>query len=301
MTLEFQVESILREKISKSSEIYFLCNYRDSNIGDSAIAHATFQLLDRLGLKYWIFLPYSLPFLHKSKIASRLNNSGTTILLPGGGNFGGLYPWNDLHRIWCLENLPKAKIVQLPQSIHFVSTKEEYKLKKSFEAHKNVTILVRDQPSLNRIKDWKVEKILCPDLVETLPMRKNLGKVENGYLVRDDNESISSISLHGDQEFFDWPRINFFSRGAYRFLRLIHNLIPTRYSESFEWNSKGFNRTKTFHRNRTETGFLMVERYSNLHTDRLHGLILGQKASCKVVFGDNTNQKVSSYYKTWYK
>lgn len=294
------VEEIIKSEVTKYSKVYFLCNYRDSNIGDSSIAYATFCLLKKLEVRFNLLFPNSSNPRYGKKLVSIINNEKTLVLLPGGGNFGGLYPWNDDLRIWCLNNFPKARIVQLPQSIFFVSTEDEARLRLAFETHKNSRMLIRDSLSWSKIAGWTVQMDMCPDMVEILPVVGNNAEIPEGRLIRQDSESALSLNKPTFDVSFDWPVIAFFQRSKYWIFRRIIDFIPAKSLMIYPWNSRAFTRVENFHKLRFDLGLNLLRRFKILHTDRLHGLILGRKSSCDVRVYDNKNGKVMSYFTTWY-
>lgn len=118
-----------------------------------------------------------------------------TIFLHGGGNFGEV--WNDFwpssqaFREALIEKFPHIPIVQLPQTILFKSQNSIDRVARLIGAHKNFTLLVRDQRSLDFARrHFQCISILCPDTAFALgPLprtRKPTG--DTLFLLRTDKE-----------------------------------------------------------------------------------------------------------------
>jgi pyruvyl transferase EpsO len=125
-----------------------------------------------------------------------------TIFLQGGGNFGDIWAeqWPNFQafREAVIERFPDKRIVQLPQSIYFGSSKAADRAARAIESHRNFTLLVRDQRSLEFARNkFQCHSELCPDMAfalgptaTPLSLRKNVL-----FLLRTDKERSSDDRL----------------------------------------------------------------------------------------------------------
>ncbi len=120
---------------------YALIDFPDhSNVGDSAIWLGEIILLKRLTGN----LPSYVSDLHSFDADELVANLPKgVILIHGGGNFGDLWAQHQVFRenIVCL--FPDRKIIQLPQSIHFLDSNNLHNAVKIFNNHPDFHLLVR--------------------------------------------------------------------------------------------------------------------------------------------------------------
>lgn len=87
------------------------------------------------------------------------------IFIHGGGNFGDIWVSHQNFRERVLQQWPDRPVIQLPQSLHFDSDERLQKTRRIVNAHKNFTLLVRDEYSLEFArKHFDCQTILCPDM-----------------------------------------------------------------------------------------------------------------------------------------
>jgi pyruvyl transferase EpsO len=153
---------------------YALLDFPDhSNVGDSAIWMGEIACLERLcgtAPRYvadrskcdWERLKKAVP-------------SGP-IFLSGGGNFGDIWPEQQIFREDALDRLPGRLVVQLPQSIHFSDDAALQRAAAAIERHGNFVLLVRDKQSFAIAKaSFSCHIELVPDMALALGMRSRLG------------------------------------------------------------------------------------------------------------------------------
>ncbi|MEU4765065.1 polysaccharide pyruvyl transferase family protein [Actinosynnema sp. NPDC023794] len=113
------------------------------------------------------------------------------ILVSGGGNLGDLWPERQHFREHLVRSFPRHRIVQLPQSICFRSEENLRRAREVFDAHPDLTLLVRDRHSLDLARThFAAASLLCPDMAFTLPAFTATGHRAHDevWLTRSDHE-----------------------------------------------------------------------------------------------------------------
>jgi exopolysaccharide biosynthesis predicted pyruvyltransferase EpsI len=161
-----ELRDIARERLAEclgSTSTVALVNFPNhGNPGDPAIWLGSEQLLRSLGVRvryrasHWSFDPAAL----------RRAMPNGTILINGGGNFGDLYAGQQATRELILREMVDYPIVQLPQSIRFVSTDRATRMANLINAHGRVTLMVRDEASRRFASDvLQLTPVESPDHV----------------------------------------------------------------------------------------------------------------------------------------
>jgi exopolysaccharide biosynthesis predicted pyruvyltransferase EpsI len=277
-----------------------------SNPGDSAMWIGETRYLSEAAVPT-VYL--SDRFKHSSKRLARRLGQGT-ILLHGGGNIGDLYPAPQRFREEVIAAFPHNKIVQLPQSIHFDSRAALERARRAFGTHRDFTLLVRDQRSLDLARrEFSCRTLLCPDIafyIGELAVPRP-PDTEIALLIRTDVEATVSSSEAGDLGYpaRDWeplPR-TIGSRAEFRlrrgWSRLLGTLVagPAHRSERLRARSaQPFDRVA---RQRVTAGCRLLASSRVVVTDRLHGHILAVLLGLPHVVLDNSYGKVKGFYETW--
>jgi exopolysaccharide biosynthesis predicted pyruvyltransferase EpsI len=115
------------------------------NVGDSAIWLGERAALNWFGVP--ILYTCSTRTYAQAELRSRLRHG--TILIHGGGNLGDLWPDHEALREAVIRDFPHNKIIQLPQTVWFRGADNLARARTVFNAHPDLTILARDQRSLN--------------------------------------------------------------------------------------------------------------------------------------------------------
>ncbi|WP_299784474.1 polysaccharide pyruvyl transferase family protein [uncultured Roseobacter sp.] len=132
------------------------------------------------------------------------------VFIHGGGNFGDIWPQHQTFRLRAMEVLKGRPLVQLPQSVHFDNEKGRDETARAIAAHGQVTLLVRDQPSLEFAQahfDCAVQ--MAPDAavnIHHLPANDPVTDVIS--FMRGDRESVwgdAITYLESLGEITDWP------------------------------------------------------------------------------------------------
>jgi exopolysaccharide biosynthesis predicted pyruvyltransferase EpsI len=162
---------------------------RGRNIGEYLMWLGTAEHLRRRGIRPVYICDRTGYARHE--LAARLGDGGT-ILLAGGGNLGDLWPHEQRFREQVLEDFPGARIVQLPQSMHFGRDENLERAQKVFAAHPDFTLLLRDPVSYEAARAaFPSRTVLSPDIAFGMPPLPAGGGRPHAivWLARDDHES----------------------------------------------------------------------------------------------------------------
>ncbi|UUU21995.1 polysaccharide pyruvyl transferase family protein [Streptomyces sp. DSM 40750] len=186
----------------------------NSNVGDSAIWLGQRALLGALGAE--VRYACDLMSYDAGHLAACLPDG--PIMLTGGGNLGDLWEDSQLLREQVLRDFPDRRIVQLPQSTHFTDRANLTRARRVFDAHPDLTLLLRDRHSLHRCRTvFEAPALLAPDLAFAVPPDALAGGTvahDVVWLAREDKESAKGPPAgrgpaqqeHGGPYVFDWTR-----------------------------------------------------------------------------------------------
>ncbi len=271
-----------------------------ANVGDSALWLGEREWLAGAGVS----VAYACDIATYSPRALAARVPEGPILLSGGGNLGDLWPPLQRFRERVIQDFPDRPIVQLPQSIHFRDKANLNRARAVFDGHPALTILVRDDRSLQFARsEFRATSLLCPDMAFALGMlhRPVPPDREVVWLSRTDIEaSWPTFFVHDPQvEQADWledepsPIL-----AVNRFLsRRLWRRVPAVESR-FHPVSRTYD---LLARQRLQRGCRMLSRGHIVITDRLHGHILSLLMGIPHVVLDNNNGKLSSFRETWTK
>ena len=177
-----------------------------TNVGDSAIWVGELAALAGVGCGAPAYV-CDLETYSAAELRRRVGHG--VILIHGGGNLGDLWTRHQRFRERVVSDHPDLPIIQLPQSIHFENDDALDRARRVFDAHSDLTLLLRDTRSLERARAYfGARSALCPDLALCLPARdRNRPPVRTvQWLLRDDVESADhrSTSLPGGAAAIDW-------------------------------------------------------------------------------------------------
>jgi pyruvyl transferase EpsO len=232
-----------------------------------------------------------------------LRDPGAVVVCHGGGNFGDLYPTFHGFRESLVRRYPRNRIVVLPQTLHF---EDPVKLRESsavFRAHRDLHLLVRDEPSCRLALEHFSDKVhLVPDMAHQLwpvasPPRAVDGSVRELLLVRRDGEggTLPEMIARRAEEFRDWRdllgpadwRLLRAAVLAFRLDRRLGNALPV----AWAW--------RRYAGALARRAVALYAGYDRIVTSRLHGQILACLMARPSVLLDNSYGKNSSYHRAW--
>ena len=113
------------------------------NIGDSLIALGELSLLRENSIDLRGIYAGHMP----CRVLRQIDEQQGTIFIHGGGNLGTLWPAHQAFRERLANDCRRARIVQLPQSIHFDTDADAVRSLRVLESHPDFVLFVRDEPS----------------------------------------------------------------------------------------------------------------------------------------------------------
>jgi pyruvyl transferase EpsO len=196
-----------------------------------------------------------------------------------------------------VDDFPNAKILQMPQSVHFEHQEAANRSLPRFAAHQHLTVLARDAQSLQILSEAGVRATLCPDASHFLLPSLHEGP-GSGILViaRTDKERAHP----NDGYDCDWKDWNFAPkdapeqfRRAIRLASFVLHLGPRPEARLWQpcWTP--------FAKVSLGRGVRMIRDYDTVVTDRLHGVLISRMLDRRVIAVDNSYGKVFGYLDTW--
>jgi exopolysaccharide biosynthesis predicted pyruvyltransferase EpsI len=257
------------------------------NVGDTAIALGTMKFLESVNIEV-------LGIYCVATLAQKVLDSADPIYINGGGNIG-LYPRHDRHRYRISEHLRAGtKVIQGPQSVHFVSEAKRCAFVQRFGTREGIKIAARDEQSRQLLEDLGIhaEIILMPDAVHVLgAIDAPLPIRQTGFFTRRDAESADPGAIKG----VDWSR-----DGLSTWIGCTARWLSEPYpalSRTLNPSSRGWLRIA---HQRLKRGVKILSRGEIIVTDRLHAMLIGLQMGRSVIAIDNNNRKLSKYAETWF-
>jgi exopolysaccharide biosynthesis predicted pyruvyltransferase EpsI len=294
-----QIDLTLRPLLSGARRVALVDFPNHANVGDSAIWLGELAYLRSFDS---VALGYTCDVRSYSRAALARYLGDGVILLSGGGNLGDLWePYQQL-RERVIADFPGNRIIQLPQSIHFQRRENLERARRVFDAHPDLTLLIRDRQSLAlAASEFRTPARLCPDMAFALgPLARPCQPTADlVWLSRTDKESLryGPVSAEHMAARVDWISeptdlfTNLRNRFEHRLLRhpsVLRGLAPLR---SRLWERAA--------RRRLHRGCVLLASGRTVLTDRLHGHILSVLLGIPHYLLDNTTGKVRSFYETW--
>lgn len=268
------------------------------NVGDSAIWLGALATLRALGAPTPCY-SCDADNYDRRMLARRLGAG--TLLFTGGGSFGDLWERHLRFRERVIADFPGHRIVQLPESVHFQHDASLARAAATFNAHPDVTILVRDAASLDLVRaHFRASSALVPDLAMALGPLPRIGAPTRDilWLKRSDQEDRwPGASAAGEGDVADW--------------------IADSPSWRIAWTNRLRREAQVRPRLRPLAGALLQAAHSSLAaerlargvallsstrvlvTDRLHGHILAVLLGIPHVVLDNTYGKLHRFVTAW--
>jgi len=264
------------------------------NVGDSALwvgARNALRLADAN-------VVYGCTHMSYDPVALRAAIRGGTIALAAGGNFGDVWPRRQQFRERVVRDFPDVRIVQLPQSITFNTQEAIDRCRSIIGAHKNFTLMVRDEKSEAFARDkLGFDPILCPDMAFGMEAIERIGNpiVDVLCLKRRDKESAAPDWSAERALVVDWggltPREQWINKST-RYVRRLSGLGSVgRRAALAAFDARASHRVR-YGIKQLSSGRVVI-------SDRLHGVLIAHLAGIPVVAVDNVDKKVSALIGTW--
>ena len=231
-----------------------------------------------------------------------------TIVINGGGNLGDRYPRQQRVREAVLRDFPDVPTVQLPQSVHFSDRAALARMQRLVAAHRNLTLLLRDEVSLARARSWfDTPSHRCPDLAFGLTLRSRAAtaRCDVLWLARNDKEAAGyTPPVDGlDAEVTDWlgtiddePAWSWRHRRALTINRRLTPKVAAGGAPARRWRGVLAATYAPLAEARVLRGMRILARGRVVVTDRLHGHVLSLLQGIEHVVLDNADGKVRALY-----
>lgn len=229
-----------------------------------------------------------------------LASGNNTLVLHGGGNLGDIWPHFQLFREQIIQRYRHARIVILPQSIHFDSAAARTRASRVLAAHPRLFTFVRDAESLQFVRgDCGGQGEIMPDMAHQLwgrqPYRVFTRGDGSGTLILRRRDKESRDHSESDRDSFDWAdlngRLSTITLRALRKWQTIDNPLRRQVPNYALW--------RLFRDRQIKGAIDRVAPYACIDTDRLHGMILGALMSKRIRYGDGTYGKLHRYARQW--
>jgi len=305
--LRAEIDERLADLLEPGCEVAFVNFPNIGNVGDSAIWLGARAAIGRAGVR----VRYQCePATYSRRRLAASVGERCTILVQGGGNLGDAYPNQQRVRERVLADFPRARVIQLPQSVWFRSEDRADAFRRLAESHPDFTLMVRDRPSL----EWAAERVelplvLCPDLAFALePPLRLLPQCDLLWLMRSDGESRGDPlpAAAAGEERADWRGRDLARLSGTDRLRL-WQAANRRIVGGMErdgrlgaWLSRAGAATfAPLARHRLDAGARLISRGRVVITDRLHGHVLALLLGIPHVVLDNANGKCRATWESW--
>ena len=257
------------------------------NLGDMAITYAQKQFLQDLYPDAKIILVPSVETYTSIKTIKRFVTSNDIITTIDGGNMDDMYPSLENARAFVVKSFPNNKIISFPQTVSFRDTKQGRKLlnhsRKIYTKHKDLTICVREEYSLKRVKQYfpKVNIVYCPDIV--LYLNESEPKMERTNILcclrKDKEQNISSQAREDIIKSVMDGYENVLCKDT------VDVDLADCQVDTYEKTLKEF--------------WAMLRTCKLVVTDRLHCMVFCAITETPCIVMDNTNKKISGVCKQW--
>ena len=293
------VREALRDELRGGGRYALLDFPNHSNVGDSAIWLGELAALRSLGLPGPSYVCDADTF-SAAQLRRRVGDG--PVLLHGGGNLGDLYGRHQRFREHVLRSLPGSHVIQLPQTIRFLSRSNLHQAREVFGTHADLTVLVRDSTSLSIAREeLGVRARLCPDsafCLGALP-RPNGPVRPFAWLLRSDREAVEGHrrQLSDDSVPEDW--LAEAPRGPVSLSRRITRLALNHPSLAHRFQSLLRISWTAAARQRMGRGVRLLTSARVVITDRLHGHILCLLLGIPHVVLPDRHGKLRGFIEAW--
>ncbi len=225
--------------------------------------------------------------------------------MPGGSNFGDLNEDAMNYKLSVLKSHASNPIVSLPQTMIFSSNDEVAKHKSAINSHNQLTLLWRDQESLQLAKETynNAKSLYCPDMAYTLgpTLPNSLPQVDVIFVIRRDAEKTASSAdiakakkavedAGYTAEVWDFPTQGYPMYEDSTTKEVVYDyrkILPGRIAPKNEPNNELYSEL------RLQVGMNLISRGKVIVTDRLHALIMAQMIDRPVIYFDTKYNKLT--------
>lgn len=270
------------KKYQDEKKIIFMLSPDHGNLGDQLIAVATLKLLKEKYKDKRIIEITRKSYERNKDIIKNIITGKDTLILCGGGNLGDIWLNEEVSRREVIDEYKNNKIIIMPQTINFLSKKEENISKKIYSKAEDLTIITREKESFKIGKENFVNNkiLLAPDIAFYLEDAyiKELSDERDGaiLLMRNNPEKIVTAGI----------------------LKKIKSILKSKKLDIKVSNTVVDSRGKINVKNREEICLNLLKEISKhklVITDRLHGMIFAVITNTPViVFGSSVSKTMGT-------
>lgn len=274
------------------------------NVGDILIWQSALDLLKTI--------PYKCLYsCSKDNYVKPHISESVIIIFMGGGNFGDIWKSHQIFRHKVMTDFPRNRIIQLPQSVCFISNDELVQDAAFFNAHQgSVTICLRDKKSYDIIKRnyQSTTPLLLPDLVLSLDVSDYLvGKPKVSkkcskklFVRRTDLEQNSldyqKMPFYADCVVSDWPTMK-----KNKMTKKIGKVFRRLLGKKIHSSLMNLIYQKYYKSKMLNVGMKFIQKYDVVYSTRLHAAILATLMGKETVLFDNSYGKCFGVWDLWMK
>jgi pyruvyl transferase EpsO len=297
--LSGRIDEVLRPLLVPGATCALLDFPDHANVGDSAIWLGERAWLRRSGLR--VCYTCDVATYSRGRLAARLGDGGV-ILLHGGGNLGDFWVEHQQFREAVIQDFPEHRIIQLPQTIYFMDEWGIGEARRVFDAHRDLTLLCRDQPSLSFARErFAAPCLLCPDMAFSLGALERPGPTASDivWLGRTDAESaaLPVPDLEAGIERTDWLEET--PAPAHEVNAALRGRLDQKVEDRDAVLDALTDNQDLLAAERLQRGCRILSRGKVVITDRLHGHILCLLLGIPHVLLDNVYGKIRNFVETW--
>lgn len=315
--LASQARSELTQALNGHSRVALLPVPENNNPGDAAIWWGSMTLLRALGVD--VGYAASIANYDPSRLARCV--PGGPVLIRGGGNFGDRYPLIDGLRTRILSDFTDRPVIQLPQSLSFISGQGGTAVSRraaALQANSQVILFARESASVELARGYLGSlALLSPDHALALAEqctrwgRQWAATTPVISLLRRDSESTglaAGLPEAAAANSIDWPEESDANRVQWdqqmqrdwALLRLWEFAEPGS-MDSVLPMSAAVDLVERVSAARVRRAVVLLCTGNVVVTDRLHAALLGWMLGREVVMLPNAYHKNRSVYETWFK
>ena len=273
-------------ELRQRKKAIMLATAEHANIGDAAITLAEQQVLSEQFPEYFQVEISTYEINQKEAYLHAILNPEDILFINGGGNLGDQYPEEEeLHRK-IVSEFPNNKIIIFPQTIYFSDTEngtlELQKSSKVYNSHKDLTMFVRGEASLELAKAHfaQVKTVLMPDMVHVLRSRYGFDRSGALLCLRDDKEG--KLDCEGKDLIVNTAKA---LTGSIDRSSNIHTEDVTREIRGLVVRKE----------------LMRFAKHQVVITDRLHGMIFSAATGTPCVVLSSYNHKIREYYEAFFQ
>lgn len=308
VALRDRVDAVLAAVLPAGAPVALIGFPNHSNPGDAAIWAGQLTALKRAGHR----IDYVCDWLSYDAAHLRRRAPDAVVLLHGGGNLGDIWPEHQRLRERLVAAFPERRVVQLPQTMSFSDPAALDRARRAFDAHPDLTLLLRDHRSLADAEAaFGCRSLLCPDAAFALGPMPRLGEPDADvvWVARTDAETAAGQAGPPDLagvRVVDWlsekpgdagwtgaeARRRLASRGGGRVLARAPGVLDP-LAPALWW---------LYDRHveqRVRYGRRLLSGGRGVVTNRLHGHILAVLMGIPHVVLDNSYGKNRTFYEAW--